>query len=177
MVVETHADAIVLRWTPEQADLRELARRPAFRRQMAKARVVAAVLLAVGLVLVATGTAARPGGLLAVVGGVLLLVLGLAPRRTLQLRWQNDPLIQDPVEFVADQRGLSRRQPDFECWWGWSRIRAVEESSRAFILRLGVGRPSDGPILILPKRGLASPADETRLRELLDTQARRRQAS
>jgi hypothetical protein len=176
MVIETQADAIVLRWTPEQADLRELARRPAFRRQMAKSMVVAAILLAVGLVLVATGTAG-PGGLLAGAGGMLVLLLGLVPRRTLQLRWKNDPLIQDPVEYVADKRGLSRRQQDFECWWGWSRIRDVEESSRAFILRLGVGRPSDGPNLILPKRGLASPADETRLRELLDAQVRRRQAS
>jgi hypothetical protein len=31
--------------------------------------------------------------------------------------------------------------------------------------------------LILPKRGLVIPADETRLRELLDAQIRRRQAS
>jgi hypothetical protein len=169
MVIETNADAIMLRWTPEKADLRELARRPAFRRQMAKPMVVAAILLAVGLVLEVT--------VLAVVGGMLLLLLGLLSGRARQLRWNNDPLIQDPVEYVADKRGLSRRQQDFECWWGWSRIRGVEESNRAFILRLGVGRPSDGPFLILSKRGLASPADETRLRELLDLQVRRRQAS
>jgi hypothetical protein len=177
MVIETHPDAIMLRWMPEPADLQELARRPAFRRQMAKSLAVAATLLVVGLLLLSTGTAEKSGGFLAAVGGVFLLLLGTAPRRSLQLRWKNDPLLQDLVEYVADNRGLSRRQQDFECWWGWSRIRDVEESSRAFILRLGVGRPSDGPILVLPKRGLASPADETRLRELLDAQVRRRQAA
>ncbi|WP_406051582.1 YcxB family protein [Kribbella sp. NBC_00889] len=169
MAIETHADAIMLRWTPEKEDLRELARRPAYRRQMVKPMAVATILLAVGLILKLT--------VLAVVGGVLLLLLGLLSGRARQLRWNNDPLVQDPVEYVADKRGLSRRQQEFECWWGWSRIRDVEESSRAFILRLGIGRPSDGPFLILPKRGLASAADETRLRELLDAQVRRRQTS
>ena len=168
MAIETHADAITLRWTPEKADLRELARRPAFRRQMAKPMAVAAILLVVGLVLEET--------ILAVVGGLLLRLLVLLSGRARQLRWNNDPLVQDPVEYVADEQGLSRRQQDFACWWGWSRIRDVEESSHAFILRLGVGRPSDGPFLILLKRGLAGPTDEGRLRELLDAQVRRRQA-
>lgn len=161
----------MLRWTPEQKDLRELTARPAFRRQMAKSMLVAAGLLVGGLVLVATGTASAAGGIAAVAGGMLLLLLGLAPRRTVQLRWRNDPLSRDPVEYIADERGLSRRQEDFECWWGWSRIRDVEESSSAFLLRLGSGRASDGPILILSKRGLAIPADENRLRELLNARA------
>ena len=85
---------------------------------------------------------------------------------------ENDPLIQCPVEYVVDERGLSLRQQDSECWWGWSWIRDVEENSRAFILIR-----SDGPLMILAKRGLASPADESRLRELLGAQVRRRQAS
>jgi hypothetical protein len=174
MVIETQADAIMLRWTPDQADLREWARRPAFRRQMAKSMSVAATLLVVGLVLVASRTAwAIPLGLyLAVTGGIQLVSLGLAPRRSVRLRWKNEPLIQCPVEYVVDERGLSFRKQDSECWWGWSWIRDVEENSRAFILIR-----ADGALMILAKRGLASPADESRLRELLGAQVRRRQAS
>jgi hypothetical protein len=174
MVIETRADAIMLRWTPDQAGLREWARRPAFRRQMAKSMSVAATLLVVGLVLVASRTAwAIPLGLyLAVTCGIQLVSLGLAPRRSVRLRWKNDPLIQCPVEYVVDERGLSFRQQDSECWWGWSWIRDVEENSRAFILIR-----ADGALMILAKRGLASPADESRLRELLGAQVRRSQAS
>jgi hypothetical protein len=174
MVFEMPPNAIVLRWTPERADMQELTARPAFRRQMAKSMLVATALLAGGLVLMVTGAASEAGGIAAVAGGTLLLLLGFAPRRALQLRWNNDPLSRDPVEYVVSERGLSRRQQDFECWWGWPRVYDVEESSGAFILRLGVGRSSDGPILILAKRGLAGPADETRLRELLDVRVRRR---
>ncbi|MFI6828778.1 hypothetical protein ACIBG5_16855 [Kribbella sp. NPDC050241] len=96
MAIETDADAIMLRWTPEKEDLRELARRPAYRRQMVKPMAVATILLAVGLILKLT--------VLAVVGGVLLLLLGLLSGRARQLRWNNDPLVQDPVEYVADKR-------------------------------------------------------------------------
>ena len=165
MVIGTPADAVVLRWTPEKADLREVARRPAFRRQMAKPIGVAVIILAVGLIL--------QEAVLAAVGGMLLLLLVLLSGRARQLRWNNDPLVQDPVEFMVDQRGLSRRQQDFECWWGWPRVHDFEESSRAFILRLGVGRASDGPFLVLPKRALTGPDDEARLRELLAAQVRR----
>ena len=47
------------------------------------------------------------------------------------------------------------------------RILGVEESPAAFILRLGDGRASDGPMLLVAKRGIVAPADESGLRTLL----------
>jgi hypothetical protein len=75
--------------------------------------------------------------------------------------------LREPVEYTFDALGVSRRQVDFECRWGWSRVRGVEESNRAFLLLFGDGRPSDGPVLVVPKRALTDPAAESALRELL----------
>lgn len=167
MSIEQQADPIVVRWSPEPADLRELYARPAFRRQLGKAMLVAAVLVAAGLLL-ALNPSVRIGGVVALAaGGVLLLLMSAAYRRVPQLRWRSDPLARDPVEYTFDVRGVLRRQADFECWWGWPRILGVEESPGAFILRLGDGRASDGPTLLVAKRGMAGPTEESRLRTLL----------
>jgi hypothetical protein len=77
------------------------------------------------------------------------------------------PLARDPVEYTFGADGILRRQADFECRWGWPRILGVEESPAAFILRLSDGRASDGPMLLVAKRGIVAPADESGLRALL----------
>jgi hypothetical protein len=165
--IEDQTDMIVLRWSPEPADLHERLKRPAFRRQQAKAMLVAAALFVVGMLQTMNTSSRTIGVIWATAGGTMLLFISLIYRRAVRLRWRSDPLERDPVEYTFDARGVLRRQADFECRWGWARIQGVEESPRAFILRLGDGRPSDGPTLVVAKRGIASPADETRLRTLL----------
>jgi hypothetical protein len=172
MTTEHQADTIVVRWSPEPADLQELVARPAFRRQQVKAMLVAAVLVVAGLLLALNATF-RIGGVVATTaGGLMLLLTSVLYRRAIQLRWRSDPLIRDPVEYTFDVRGVLRRQADFECRWGWPRILGVEESPGAFIFRLGDGRASDGPMLIVAKRGISSPTDESRLRTLLTRHVR-----
>ena len=171
MTAEQQADAIVVRWSPEPEDLREVVARPAFRRQLAAAMLVAAALSAAGVLLTLNATFRIPGVIAATEGGTLLLFMSVAHRRVAQLRWRNDPLTRDPVEYKFDVDGILRRQADFECRWGWPRILGVEESPAAFILRLGDGRASDGPMLLVAKRGIAAPADESGLRTLLSRYA------
>jgi hypothetical protein len=167
VTTEQQADTVVVCWSPEQADLREFAARRAFRRRQARAMLVAAMLFVGGVLLALNAPFRIAGVIAAATGGVLLLLLGVAYRRAFQLRWRSDPLTRDPVEYAFDVRGVLRRQADFECRWGWPRILGVEETPGAFILRLGDGRASDGPMLLVAKRGIASPGDESRLRALL----------
>jgi hypothetical protein len=168
---EQYNNAIVVRWSPVPEDLREILARPAFRRQRAKAMLVAAALFAVGVLLMLNAALRIPGVIAATGAGVLLLIMSVAFQRVAQLRWRNDPLARDPVEYTFDIDGVLRRQADFECRWGWPRILCVEESPAAFILRLGDGRASDGPMLLVAKRGIVAPADESGLRTLLSRYA------
>lgn len=167
MTAEQPLDAVVAQWSPTPEDLREITARPAFRRQQAKAMLTAAALFAGGVLLTLSAALRVAGVITATAAGVLLLFMGVAVRRVAQLRWRSDPLARDPVEYTFDTHGVVRRQADFECRWGWSRILGVEESPAAFILRLGDGRASDGPLLLIPKRGIVPPADESGLRTLL----------
>ncbi len=167
MAAEQQIDAIVVRWSPVPEDLREVVTRAAFRRQVAKAMLVAAALFAAGVLLMLNAAFRFPGVIAATGGGILLLLMSVAYRRVAQLRWRNDPLARDPVEYTFGADGILRRQADFECRWGWPRILGVEESPAAFILRLGDGRASDGPMLLVAKRGIVAPADEPGLRALL----------
>ena len=166
-VAELQTEAIVVRWSPVPEDLREAVARPAFRRQQAKAVLVAAALFTVGVLLMLNAALRVPGVIAATGAGILLLLMTVAYRRVAQLRWRNDPLARDAVEYTFDAHGVLRRQADFECRWGWPRILGVEERPAAFILRLGDGRPSDGPMLLVAKRGIVAPADESGLRTLL----------
>lgn len=117
VTVEKQGSTIVVSWTPELADLREVTARPAYRRQLAKAVTLAAVLLAAGVLLAATKTSPSAGVIAATAGAMLLLVIVLGSRRAQRLRWNSDPLAREPVEYMADERGLRRRQSDFEAWW------------------------------------------------------------
>jgi hypothetical protein len=167
VTIEPEQDAITVRWSPQQSDVMEIIARPAFRRHLARAMLLTGAVLAVGILLALTEWL-RPAGIAwATAGGTLLLYAVLVPRRTLQLRWRSDPLARDPVEYTFDRMGVLRKQTDFECRWGWSRIRGVEESRRAFLLLFGDGRSVDGPVLVIPKRAFADPTSESSLRTLL----------
>jgi hypothetical protein len=91
MAAEQQIDAIVVRWSPVPEDLREVVARPAFRRQQARAMLVAAALSAVGVLLMLNATFRLPGVIAATGGGILLLLMSVAYRRVAQLRWRNDP--------------------------------------------------------------------------------------
>jgi hypothetical protein len=67
----------------------------------------------------------------------------------------------------ADRGGAVRGRGAADGDRRWSRILGVEETAATFILRLGDGRASDGPLLLVAKRGIVPPADESGLRGLL----------
>jgi YcxB-like protein len=158
---------VVVQWSPEPADLRELLRSPGFRRRRVKSMVSPTAILAGGVAMSSLPALRLAGVAAASVGGTLLLVLIFGYSRAVNSRWRSDPLIREPVTYTFDVGGVLRQQADFECRWGWNRIRGVEETRRAFILRLSDGSASGGPGLLIAKRGLGGPAEASALRTML----------
>ena len=171
--IDRASETFVVGWVPQPDDYRVFLKRPAIRRQRLRVCVMALVPIALGGVLAADGN--WLGGTIAITaGGLLLLYTGVLIRRVLSIRWRNDPMFRDPMEFSFDATGVSRRQPDLSIWWGWSRVTGYEEQDSAFVLRFDSrDRPALGPVQILPKRAMPDPAQQSQLRAILDAHATR----
>lgn len=157
------SEALVIRWLPDPSDVDVLFHRSGWRGQRTRIVVLSLLLIAAGLLVHIVAGLLGYG--FAASGAFILLIYAFVPRYTRQLYWQRDPLAQEPVEYVLDQVGVHRRQPYFECLWGWPRVRGAEEKPAGFILRLSEVR--NGPVIVLPKRAISDPAEQARLRALL----------
>ncbi|MER5770133.1 YcxB family protein [Streptomyces sp. NPDC001985] len=100
----------------------------------------------------------------------LLVMTALSPRTQARQAYR---LFQRYGELraVVDSAGVHITSPDFSQSFGWSTLDRYRETEEHFVL-LSPDRTS-AALGVLPKRGLAEPADADRLRALLDRCVRR----
>jgi hypothetical protein len=166
------ARSFTLRWTYEQADLRDAIRgRRTARRQRRLVLVgLAVVLVCVALVAALDATTEGSVGFwryAQFVGLGLLLVLLVegTPRLVAWSQWRGSPVLRGEWEAVVSAAGVHMRGRMTEGDHAWSAFQQLDETERAFLLAYSA--KSQAPIVLLPKRALADPADVDALRELL----------
>jgi hypothetical protein len=92
-------------------------------------------------------------------GGLPSLLFWIGPR----MHWSNSLDIKDPRTTTVGDQGISIRSTAHEFRLGWSQIESVRENDRYFVVIQVKGNGA----LFIPKRGLSSSDDETRLRNFL----------
>lgn len=155
------ASAMVLRWTPEPADLQETVELAGRLRGGVTGRpalAVAVVLAVVGAVHIAIGAWWTAGAVLVLIP-VTMFAHRPVTRRTL---WRSLPLARQPVEVVVapdELRWTSSGVGSYTSSWQWSSFWYAVETERLFVL---VGRPGERKretlTSYLPKRAVADPA-------------------
>lgn len=162
---------IVLRWTPEPADLQESVATGRWARGGAarhKVAITAGVLLVAALVCVLAG---QPW-----VAPIFLIPLPLAVfakqvnRRAI---WRALPSARQPVEMAVLPDalvGATWGATTARTTWQWSSFAAAVETERMFVLIPEAFKGRNAMIIsYLPKRALAHPAEVDRLRAVLGT--------
>jgi hypothetical protein len=159
------ATPLVVSWTPDPADMRELLARVSHRRQRSKVLIVCAlVVLAGGLTSL---TEPAVGGVIVLAGLLmfLLIAIGFPARRTVDTLWKANPLMTEATAMEFGPDGVVRRTLDFEGRWGWRLVANVEETAGAFFLSFG-DQPASAALLV-PKRAFAGADEIDRFRELV----------
>jgi hypothetical protein len=80
-----------------------------------------------------------------------------------KMQWSNSLDIKDPRTTTIDEQGIVNRSTAHEFRLEWSQIEGVREDERYFVVLQIKGNGA----LFIPKRGLGSADDETRLRNFL----------
>lgn len=157
---------LVLSWQPEIEDYVQ-----AFR---AKDRIrrspeILGFMAVVGAVVAIVGLLAHQPVLFG--GGIAALitpVYAAGPGYYLMVRsvWRRSPRLRLPMEVHVDpDDGLTTILPDSTGQFSWSYWIGFLETERAFVLHSG--RRKGTPFLVLAKRGLSSPDELSRLREIV----------
>jgi hypothetical protein len=172
MRTEPDAGPFTLRWTFEQADLRDaLTGRRTARRQRRRMRVVLLVLLVLvalaALLDATTGETMQLGSYARILGLALLtwaMVEGM-PRLQAWLQWRGTPLLHGDWEAVMSAAGVRVRGQVTTTEHAWPAFQQVDETKRSFLLAYSA--KAQGPVVVLPKRALTNPADIVAVRHLL----------
>ncbi|GAA2227050.1 hypothetical protein GCM10010232_10750 [Streptomyces amakusaensis] len=145
---------------------------PAGRRQRILWPLLALLTFAVGaLRLSEAGRPTDPFGLVMLALGVLLAVLHFATPPLTARQLQQVFGTYGELRTVVDHSGMRTGSEDFEQALGWSAMSRYAETPELFVL-LMAGKNA-AALGVLPKRGLADPADADRLRALLDEHLQR----
>jgi hypothetical protein len=158
--------ALVLSWQPEIDDYVE-----AFRAKdrMRRLPEILGVMVVMGAILGIAGFWANQSTMLG--AGIALVVTPVftaGPGYYLMVRsiWRRSPGLRLPVEVRVDPGdGLTATVSGSTGQYSWSHWEGFLETKRAFVLH--VGRRKGAPFMVLAKRGLGSPSEVSRLRDIL----------
>lgn len=156
---------LIVSWTPDPADTRELLERVSHRRQRSKALILCAVVVLAGGLLALSEPLL--GGWIILVGLLLFLLyaMGIPLRRTARTVWKANPMLTEATAMEFGPDGVVRRTLDFEARWGWRLVANVEETAGAFFLSFG-NQPASASLMV-PKRAFADAEEIARFRELV----------
>jgi hypothetical protein len=158
--------ALVLSWQPEIEDYAE-----AFRAKNRMRRVpeILGVMVVTGAILGIAGFWADQSMMVGV--GIALVITpayAAGPGYYLLVRsiWRRSPTLRLPVEVRVDPSdGLTSTVPGATGQYDWSFWEGFLETKRAFVLL--AARRKGAPFMVLAKRGLGSPSEVSRLRDVL----------
>jgi hypothetical protein len=158
--------AFVLSWQPEIEDYTE-----AFRAKNRMRRVpeIFGVMVVTGAILGIAGFWANQSTMVGV--GIALVITPAyvaGPGNYLSVRsiWRRSPMLRLPVEARVDPGdGITSTIPGTTGQFDWSFWEGFLETKRAFVLQ--AARRKGAPFMVLAKRGLGSPSEVSRLRDVL----------
>jgi hypothetical protein len=158
--------ALVLSWQPEIEDYTE-----AFRAKNRMRRVpeIFGLMVVTGAILGIAGFwASQPMMAGAGIALVITPVYTAGPGNYLSVKsiWRRSPTLRLPVEVRVDPGdGLTSTVPGSTGHYDWSYWEGFLETNRAFVLH--AARRKGAPFMVLAKRGLRSPSEVSRLRDVL----------
>jgi hypothetical protein len=163
-----HQDAhlLTLQWTPQRSDYVE-ALRARRRDRKAWRRVLVLTLVGVVLLIFAAAIRADPTTwvLLAFYAMLLLVLAVLAPHLGAWSLWRN-PVVRRPAHAQVDPRDGITVAAQSTSQHPWTAVHSILETDGVFVVQLNGFRKLK-PFFLLPKRGVADPAQVDQLRALL----------